>query len=964
MSDELDRLKAALADRYAIEQEVGSGGMATVYLAEDLKHRRKVAVKVLRSDLAAALGSERFLREIEIAAQLHHPHILPLYDSGEADGFLYYVMPYEEGQSLRDRLQREGELPVNEAVRILRDVADALAHAHRLGVVHRDIKPENIMLSGRHALVTDFGVAKAVSEATGRQQLTTVGVALGTPAYMAPEQAAADPNIDHRADVYAMGVLAYELLAGQPPFAGPTAQAVLAAHLTEVPEPITTHRTTVPVPFADLVMKCLEKKAADRWQSAEDVLAQLEALATPSGGITPTDTRPLLVPALRAGRKGLLVGGAAAAIVVAALGFFVLRPSSAPEIDPNVVAVAPFDVLDPELEMWGEGLADILSRSLDGAGPLRTVPPSMVIKHWRGRADAASALDLGRSLGAGFVVYGLLVGAGQDSVRLTATVFDVEANSASAEFEVRDVEDRVDRLADSLTIRLVGDLTRRGDLEDWRPASVGSSSPAAVKVFLQGEREFRRFNLDSARMHYEQAIELDSSFALAYSRLGDVAGWEVLTGEANELALRAGALNHGLALRDSLILVSDSLNAATSTSFTGDSASWARYRRMFNTLDYAVRRYPRDPQIWIRLGEARYHYGAMIDIPDQDAFTAFKRAVELDSAYAPGYQHLVELTLTFEGLEAGRRVIDAYVERTAHAEEGEALKVVGDLLDPDLADSPDVQARLETLSSDGLFDALYATRKWVDSAETMLRIARAFAEVDAERGGGYLAAQLGYRGQLEILPSLSLGEPPHSWIAELARIGYLPEDKAKAFADRVLQSANGYLMFQTLPWWLQSGDTTSLARVIAGADSLAAANPAAAAGPNLVAAIARAYTALIGGDTAAALHGLSGLPVWPCPYCYSERLVTARLLAATGRDQEAAELLEELPVMTAAWPRPGWVVWTMERARVNDRLGNNETAIRDYSHVVDVWRDADPHFQPVVEEAREALARLTGEPRG
>ena len=182
MPDTFDRLKAALADRYAIREEIGAGGMATVYLAEDLKHHRKVAVKVLRPELAAALGPERFLREIEVAAKLHHPHILPLYDSGEADGFLYYVMPYEEGQSLREKLAKEGELPVAEAVRLLRDVVDALAHAHKHGVVHRDIKPDNVMLSGRHALVTDFGVAKAVSEATGRQKLTTAGVALGTPA--------------------------------------------------------------------------------------------------------------------------------------------------------------------------------------------------------------------------------------------------------------------------------------------------------------------------------------------------------------------------------------------------------------------------------------------------------------------------------------------------------------------------------------------------------------------------------------------------------------------------------------------------------------------------------------------------------------------------------------------------------------------------------------------------------------
>ena len=183
--------------------------MATVYLAEDLRHHRMVAVKVLRSDIAASLGAERFVREIEVAAQLHHPHVLPLYDSGEANGFLFYVMPYEQGKSLRERLDKEGELPIRDAVRLLHNIADALAHAHQHGLVHRDIKPENVMLSGRHALVTDFGVAKAVSEATGKQQITTIGVALGTPTYMAPEQAVADPHIDHRADIYALGVLGY-----------------------------------------------------------------------------------------------------------------------------------------------------------------------------------------------------------------------------------------------------------------------------------------------------------------------------------------------------------------------------------------------------------------------------------------------------------------------------------------------------------------------------------------------------------------------------------------------------------------------------------------------------------------------------------------------------------------------------------------------------------------------------------
>ena len=293
MPDELDRLKTALADRYAIEREVGSGGMATVYLAEDLKHHRKVAVKVLRSDLAAALGAERFLREIEIAAQLQHPHILTLIDSGEADGFLYYIMPFVEGESLRAKLARERELPIAEAARILRDVVDALAHAHAHGVVHRDIKPDNVLLSGHHAVVTDFGVAKAVSEATGRNQLTTAGVALGTPAYMAPEQAVADPHIDHRADIYAIGALAYELLTGRPPFIGDNAQQVLAAHVTDPPDPVTRYRETVPPALADLVMRCLAKKPADRWQSTAELLPHIETFTTPSGGITPTDTQPV-----------------------------------------------------------------------------------------------------------------------------------------------------------------------------------------------------------------------------------------------------------------------------------------------------------------------------------------------------------------------------------------------------------------------------------------------------------------------------------------------------------------------------------------------------------------------------------------------------------------------------------------------------------------------------------------------
>jgi eukaryotic-like serine/threonine-protein kinase len=285
------RVASALAHRYHLERELGAGGMATVYLARDLKHERDVAIKVLRPELAASLGADRFFREIHVAAQLQHPHILTLIDSGEADGLLYYVMPYVDGESLRAKLAREGELPVTETVRVLRDVSDALSHAHAHGVVHRDVKPENVMLSGRHALVMDFGVAKAVSEAAGRQSLTSVGVAVGTPAYMAPEQAAADAHLDHRADIYALGVLGYEMLTGRAPFARATAQATLAAQVTEAPEAVSKHRPGIPAGLGALIMRCLEKRPADRWQSASEILRQLEGLATPVEG-TAAAVRP------------------------------------------------------------------------------------------------------------------------------------------------------------------------------------------------------------------------------------------------------------------------------------------------------------------------------------------------------------------------------------------------------------------------------------------------------------------------------------------------------------------------------------------------------------------------------------------------------------------------------------------------------------------------------------------------
>jgi len=515
-----DRLVAAVADRYTIERELGAGGMATVYFAEDLKHKRKVAVKVLRPDLAAALGPERFLGEIEVAAKLHHPHILPLYDSGEVDGFLYYVMPYEEGQSLREKLEKEGELPVAEAVRLLRDVVDALAHAHKHGVVHRDIKPDNIMLSGHHALVTDFGVAKAVTEATGRQQLTTAGVALGTPAYMAPEQAVADPNTDHRADIYAVGVLAYELLTGAPPFTGTTPQMVLSAHVTEAPEPVTKYRETVPPALSHVVMRCLEKKPADRWQSAEELLPQIEALATPSGGTTPIQpTGPRRRP------PTWIVAAIATAIIVVSAAVIMNRGDSAgtaPSVAPaeiQSIAVLPFENIGgtPDDEYFADGMTDELIAGLGKVEQLRVAARSSAFQF---KGQNVDAREVGRQLNVATILEGSIRRSG-NLLRLSASLVNVidGLQMWSDTYEREDGD--AFALQDDLTAAIVSELRLRFGGISLAAARAGrTDDPVAHDLYLQGRFQSNLGTETGLRRSldlYQQALARDSDFALAYA---------------------------------------------------------------------------------------------------------------------------------------------------------------------------------------------------------------------------------------------------------------------------------------------------------------------------------------------------------------------------------------------------------------------------------------------------------------
>src|SRR5437667_6088915 len=639
MSDLQARLQAALGDVYQVERELGGGGMSRVFLATEASLHRAVVIKLLPPEFASEVSEARFKQEIELAAHLQHPNILPLLTAGAKGDLLFYVMPFVSGESLRHRLTREGKLPLPDAMRILPEIADALAHAHAEGVIHRDIKPENILLLGSHAVLTDFGVARALVESRSGGRLTDTGLALGTPGYMSPEQAAGERNVDARADVYALAVVGYEMLAGFPPFAGPTAQAVIAAHLTATPKPLTDVRPEAPPAVANAIARALAKDPNVRLRTAAELR---DAFGPASGG----------AGSRRLSKQSRIAIGLMAAALVAGAAAWLLRPRAPLSLDPDLLAVAPFDVLAPNLELWHEGLVDILSRNLDGAGPLRTVSPSVVVRRWSGRADPTSAKELGRKTGAQVVVFGGIVAAGQDSVRLTATVFDVGSGTGLADLELHGTAARMDRLSDSLTVGVLRELGRTRPIGAVRLASLGSTSLPAIKAFLRGEQFYRRAVWDSALVYARRAVAIDSNFTLALRRIPLVLWWSISDTSWTTYELRAGALNHGLAPRESLLVAADSLWGALDQ---GEASEWPLMRHLVRTLEEALRRYPDDPEVWYLWAEMAYQHYSPLQIPVQKNLEAYQRAIELDSAFGPAYEHAVDLAIRMDRLEWARR---------------------------------------------------------------------------------------------------------------------------------------------------------------------------------------------------------------------------------------------------------------------------------------------------------------------
>ena len=935
-----------------MERELGGGGMSRVFVAEDRALERPVVIKVLHPELAAGVNVDRFKREVQLLARLQHPHIVPILSAGEADGLPYYVMPFVRGESLRARLER-GPLAPSEAAGLLADVAKALAAAHAEGVVHRDIKPDNILVSGGAAVVADFGIAKALSSARLREDagsLTSLGTSLGTPAYMAPEQVAGDPDVDARADIYSLGCVAYEALTGASPFAGKTPQQMLAAQVIEVPPPIASRRDGIPPALAAVVMKCLEKEPANRPQSAAELAALLDTGSA-------TDPRLPALPRTSRSRRGVWAAAASLiAIAAVALGAYRWRRAER-RVDGGItVAVAPFEVLDPRLALWKEGMVDVLSRNVDGAGPIRAISPSVAVKQWEGRADRASATAFAKKVGAQIVLYGQLQSIGNDLVDAKVWIANAEGDASPIEVDARDSSSRMDRITDSLSVRVLSVLGREHAVGPARLASLGSGSLPAIKAFLQGSQYFRRTQWDSAAASFQEAVALDTNFALAYGMLGQALGWTEGGGSSGstEAYTKAGSLlRPGISPRDSLLIMAMKHYSAARPGYGRAS----ELRQAFEAAGAAVNRYPNDAHVLYAYADVRYHGDPTMT--DDEAARLFDRAVQADSDFAPAWVHAVELSFR-RGAEVGRQYTRAYLARSPRDAEARGLEVAARLADPALRPR-ERAAIIDSLTPDVARRAMPALYQLADSAESAVLVARAVLRKlppEARRNHtNVLISALSMRGHVS--EAWALAVENRSYIAgEIAALGLVPVDSALRVVRPWLDRRDDASLVP-IPVMALAHDSAALLKTASAIDSMMPKVPSPFQRALMVyfSSVVRAYAALANGDTATATRRFESLPdsIVAVPL---DKFSHARLIARQDPER-ALKLLQSKSTSDLLT-----VARALEQARLAERLNKRELAVEQYARVADLWRNADaPQLRDARDEARSALQRLDADGR-
>ena len=548
MLSEFERLRTTLAGHYRVERELGRGGMATVYLAEDLKHRRQVAIKVLHPDVAAALGPGRFLREIEIAGRLSHPHILPLFDSGESGGFLYYVMPFVEGESLRARLDRERQLTLPDCIALGRAVSDALSHAHGLGIVHRDIKPENILFAAGYPVVTDFGIARPIGMA-GQEQLTQTGLVIGTPAYMSPEQATGSHEIDARSDIYALGCVLYEALSGQTPFAGPTAQALLARHALDPVPPLRSVRPAIPEALEAVVLRALAKLPADRFGTAAEMAQALERSAEGGGAAGPV---------LNGGVRRAVIPAAVTLVVLAFAGWWVGLRQGTGSSRIESLAVLPLTNLgrDSTQNYFVEGMQEALISELSKIGALKVISRTSTLRY---RQADRRLSEIARELNVDGVIEGSVLREG-NQVRIIVQLIDGRTDrhlwGETFDRELRGVLALHREVAREIANQLEVTLTPQ---EEQHLTATRVVDPKAYEFYVLGRHYWNQRTLAGYRQAVQSFLEargIDSNYAPAYAALADAYMWLGEQGGMTQAEARvasASALDKALTLDETLV---------------------------------------------------------------------------------------------------------------------------------------------------------------------------------------------------------------------------------------------------------------------------------------------------------------------------------------------------------------------------------------------------------------------------
>jgi serine/threonine-protein kinase len=1043
MAELRERLQRALGATYQVEHELAGGGMSRVFLATEVALARPVVVKVLAPEMTALVQAERFTREIQVAASLQHPHIVPLLTAGSGEGLAWYVMPYIEGESLATRLAREGALPVNEALKILIEVVDALAFSHAHGVVHRDIKPDNVMLSGRHAMVTDFGVAKAVSAASGqRPPLTTGGVALGTPAYMAPEQATADPNVDHRADLYAVGVMAYELFAGRTPFTAQTPHHLLSAHVTAYPDPVTLYRPSLPPAVAAAVMRCLEKLPADRFQSAEELAAILEAALTPSAGLTPV---PLGAPPLTFGSIAHAPPRPPAPLAVAALYFFVslvivgtvfgaTRIFGLPDwvwIGSGVLMALGFPVVmytarverkraqasGPEpveyrprghhgLFTWPRALGSgavalgiLLIAALGysvartfGIGPAGTLLSSGVVQaedrfvlaDFQNRTDDSTlgtsvtealrvdlgqsrvvrilsdrevatgltrmtllsgmplvdsiALQLARREGAKAVITGEVAPVGSGYV-LTAQVVEAATGETRAAVRATAADDAhllfaLNDLSAQLRER-IGESLR--SIRASEPLEmVTTRSLEALQHYSTGARVFVSGDYDAARVHLEQAIAADSGFAMAWRKLG-----VVLFNTGAPRSQMVAAVRRAFELRDRLTPVEGHLTEA----FYYDNVQPDRERTItayravleidpseptaLNNLTLALNgleRFAEAEQVG-RQGVARVPTRA-IYINLSDALTGQGKWAANDSLARKAAR---ELEVPGE--------VPAYMIMTA-AERGRDFARLDSVLRSLPATAP-TRSEHET--------RVYFTSEW---ATAVGRHAAALAATDALAAEKASAGDPGYALDLELghpFETVLFGDDPALARRQVAAL------LAKYPLERILPGDRPY---PTLGWiYARLGDAEATHRL---RREYEAAVPPDERDPGMMAEWDEREGWARGEYRQAITANRAARTLSHCAHCglYREAELWDRLRVP---DSVRAVLERAVTTMSYADTPEDVTFYAPALKRLGELAegrGDRAAARGYYERFVDLWRNADPVFQPQVAEVKRRLAAL------